>query len=58
MSEGRISPTTYDQAILFSEVFGDLISSFSKQGIPLTPECLINMDETLIQVTEKGGLDV
>ena len=58
MAEGRITATTFDQAVQFSNVYGNLLSSYESRGIPLTPECLLNMDETLIQYMEKGGLDI
>ena len=58
MKECRSNEVTFDQTLLFCNVFEEMLSEYASKGIPLHPETLCNMDETLLQIVSNGKVDI
>jgi hypothetical protein len=48
MSKNQSNALTYDKTIIFCNVFEDMIGDYELKNIPLHPDTLCNMDETLL----------
>ena len=58
MKECQSNEVTFDQTLLFCDVFEEMLSEYASKGIPLHPETLCNMDETLLQIVSNGKVDI
>lgn len=58
MSSGRSSDVTYDQCELFCDAFADLLDAMDARKMPISPDTLCNMDETLLRINKNGRLEV
>ena len=58
MSEGRSSDVTFDQCELFCSAFEELQQTLAAKNIPIHPDTLCNMDETLLRITSNGHLNL
>jgi len=58
MKECRSNEVTFDQTLLFCNVFEEMLSTYASKGIPLHPETLCNMDETLLRIVSNGKVDI
>lgn len=58
MASNRTSNTTFDQSLMFSQVFQKVQKSFQEIGRPISPQFLCNCDETLINIVRNGKVDI
>ena len=54
MSSGRRNPTTYEQTLMFTKVFQEVLEDFKVHSWPVHEFALVNFDETLRVGSTKG----
>jgi hypothetical protein len=58
MKASRSNEITYDQTLMFCDVFQEMIDFHAMQGTPIHPDTLCNMDETLLRIVRNGKLEI
>lgn len=58
MNSMRSDVHTYEQTEFFCDVFEDIVAQYAAKNIPVNPETLCNMDETLLRIVSHERLEV